>query len=121
MRLLAVVALVALVVPACSSGGKAQALGPDDVLAANLTFRPGTLTVPVGTTVTWHIDQPDAHHNVVSTNAPVSFNSGAPVGKGTFSFTFTQPGTYNYVCLVHPTMTGKVVVTAAATTTTTGP
>jgi plastocyanin len=30
----------------------------------------------------------------------------------TFERTFDQPGTYEYVCAVHPYMTGKVVVRA---------
>jgi plastocyanin len=28
----------------------------------------------------------------------------------TYSYTFTQPGTYEYFCTLHPMMTGKVVV-----------
>jgi plastocyanin len=29
----------------------------------------------------------------------------------TFSFTFTNPGTYNYLCTIHTFMTGTVTVT----------
>jgi plastocyanin len=30
---------------------------------------------------------------------------------GTFSFTFTQDGTYDYICSIHPSMKGKITVT----------
>jgi plastocyanin len=86
-------------------------LGPNDVLVANFTFSPLTLTVKAGTTVTWRFDQESSPHNVVSISSPVLFNSGGPKGKGTFSFTFTAPGTYPYLCQVHPTMRGTIVVT----------
>jgi plastocyanin len=79
-------------------------------VAKDFAFTPGTMTVPVGTTVTWQIDQPDAPHNVVSLDGPTSFNSGVPVGRGTFHYTFAQVGTWTYTCLVHPSMKGTVIV-----------
>ena len=33
------------------------------------------------------------------------------LAKGaTFSFTFDKPGTYTYICSIHPTMKGTVIV-----------
>jgi len=29
---------------------------------------------------------------------------------GSFSFTFEEPGTYEYYCSIHPYMTGTVIV-----------
>ena len=40
-----------------------------------------------------------------------SLNSGNPQGTGTYSFTFTTPGSYPYLCQIHPTMRGTIVVT----------
>lgn len=37
-------------------------------------------------------------------------SSGFPYGPMRYSITFTKPGTYNYVCLLHPKMDGTVVV-----------
>ena len=108
------VALVGLVLAGCGgsgSSGPPATLGPNDVEVADFTFAPPTLTVRVGTTVTWHFDQPSAPHNVVSLTTPVLFNSGGPQGKGTYSFTFTTPGTYPYLCQVHPLMRGTIIVT----------
>ena len=61
-----------------------------------------------GTTVTWHNGDGEPH-TVVSTQG--LFRSAALDTDETFSFTFTQPGTYEYFCTLHPLMTGKVVVT----------
>ncbi|MDP8930751.1 MAG: hypothetical protein M3O70_19835 [Actinomycetota bacterium] len=38
------------------------------------------------------------------------FKSSGALGEGRYSLTFTKPGTYNYACLLHPRMVGKVVV-----------
>lgn len=38
------------------------------------------------------------------------FLSSGMTGEGTYSITFTEPGTYRYACLVHPQMVGTVVV-----------
>jgi amicyanin len=74
----------------------------------NFAFAPATLTVPVGSTVTWtnHDEEP---HTVVANDG--SFRSPGLDGKATFSFTFTKAGTYDYICSIHPFMHGTVVVT----------
>ncbi|SRR5579871_6357700 len=108
------VVMLTAALAACGSSGSSApptTLGPNDVEVANFAFTPSTLTVKAGTTVTWHFNQPSAPHNVVSLSAPQLFNSGTPKGKGTFSFTFTTPGTYPYLCQVHPAMRGTIVVT----------
>jgi len=111
-RALAVAALVLGLASGCSSSPKPAApLPPNSVLVANFAFTPAALTVPVGTTVTWVFRQKDSPHNVVSLTGPASFNSGSPQGSGTFTYTFTRPGTYTYDCQVHPNMTGTVTVT----------
>jgi plastocyanin len=95
---------------ACSSGGAKPSVPVNGVLVADFEFRPSTVTVHVGDTVTWVFDQPDAPHNVFATSGPEQFDSGAPVGKGTYRHTFTKAGTYRYECQVHPNMTGTIVV-----------
>jgi len=113
-RLLLPLLLVSGLLIGCSGSGASSpptTLGPNDVDVANFAFTPSTLTVKAGTTVTWHFDQASSPHNVVSLSTPQAFNSGTPKGKGTYSFTFATPGTYPYLCQVHPTMRGTVVVT----------
>jgi plastocyanin len=78
-----------------------------EVKVDNFTFGPGTLTVPVGTTVTW-TNRDDIPHTVVSTER--AFKSKVLDTDETFSFTFGKAGSYPYFCSIHPKMTGKVVV-----------
>jgi plastocyanin len=114
-RLILPVALgLSSVLSGCGGSGSSRpptTLGPNDIEVADFTFAPPTLTVKVGTTVTWHFDQPSAPHNVVSLTTPVLFNSGTPKGTGTYSFTFTTPGTFPYLCQIHPSMKGTIIVT----------
>jgi len=112
---IAITLAIASCLVGCGGAGSpsttATTLGPNDVLVANFSFTPSTLTVKVGTTVTWEFDQASAPHNVVSTSNPPLFNSGTPKGTGSFSFTFTTPGSYPYLCQIHPYMQGTIVVT----------
>jgi plastocyanin len=80
-----------------------------EVKIDNLSFGPVTLTVPVGTTVTW-INRDDIRHTVVSTDDSKTFKSKVLDTDEKFSFTFSRAGTYPYFCSIHPKMTGKVVV-----------
>lgn len=67
------------------------------------------LTVAVGTTVMW-TNTTDAPHTVTS-DSGTTLASPTINPKGTFSFTFTQPGTYSYHCTLHPYMKATIVVT----------
>ncbi|HME48515.1 MAG TPA: cupredoxin family copper-binding protein [Mycobacterium sp.] len=82
--------------------------GPNAVSINNFKFDPATLTVPVGTTVTWtNLDEEP--HTVAAKDG--SFHSPGLDTHGSYSFTFTTPGTFDYICSIHPFMTGTVVVT----------
>ncbi len=78
-----------------------------EVKIDNFSFGPETLTVPVGTTVTW-TNRDDIPHTVVSTDGV--FKSKVRDTDEKFSYTFAKAGTYPYFCSVHPKMTGKIVV-----------
>jgi plastocyanin len=78
-----------------------------EVKIDNFSFGPATLTVAVGTTVTW-INHDDIPHTVVSTDSV--FKSKVLDTDEKFSYTFAKAGTYAYFCSIHPKMTGAVVV-----------
>jgi len=77
-----------------------------EVKIDNFSFGPQTLTVAVGTTVTW-INRDDIPHTVVSNNGV--FKSKVLDTDDKFSYTFSKAGDYQYFCSIHPKMTGKVV------------
>jgi amicyanin len=79
------------------------------VKIGNFTFGPQEVRVKAGTTVTW-TNEDDIPHTVVS---PDNFRSKVLDTDGTYTFTFTTPGTYKYFCSLHPHMTGTIVVEAA--------
>jgi len=87
--------------PAAPNGGPAQ------VTIDNFTFKPATITVPAGTTVTW-TNRDDMPHTVVADDR--SFRSAALDTDESFAHTFNAPGTYPYFCSIHSSMVGKVIV-----------
>jgi plastocyanin len=89
------------------SAGAQQAPAAAEVKIDNFSFGPTTLTVAVGTTVTW-INHDDIPHTVVSNDK--AFKSKVLDTGEKFSFTFAKAGEYPYFCSIHPKMTGKVVV-----------
>jgi plastocyanin len=76
----------------------------------NTTTNPAVDTVAVGGTVTWLWGPSAGTHSVESTGSP-TFTSSTVRSSGTYDFTFTTAGTYQYTCSVHPgQMTGRIVV-----------
>lgn len=80
------------------------------VAIKNFAFSPATLKVKAGTTVTWTNQDTDAH-TVTSAGSGGPLHSAALATHATFSYTFTKPGTYAYLCTIHPFMTATVEVT----------
>lgn len=90
------------------SSSSSQSSSKSSILITNRLFSPSSITVPVGTTVTW-TNQDSYSHNIVENTG--AFNSGLLSNGSTFSYTFTSAGTFNYNCSIHPDMTGSIVVT----------
>jgi plastocyanin len=73
-------------------------------------YQPAQLTVLAGQTVVWHNSGLGPHTVTSDTGA---FDSGTLQAGGSFTYTFSTPGTYTYSCLIHPTMHGSVTALAA--------
>ncbi len=87
--------------------GAADAATGSAVEIADFAFSPETLTVAAGTTVTWTNDGEKPH---TATHAGGAFDSGRLEPGDDHRETFDEPGTYEYFCAIHPTMTGAIVV-----------
>ena len=88
-------------------GVAAKADGSSAVVVKNFMFSPTMLTVEAGTTVSWK-NMDAAPHTVVSADGV--FRSHPLERNETFAFKFEQPGTYRYVCSLHPNMMAAVIV-----------
>ena len=93
---------------ACVSlAGSASAAEAARIEVKEFMFAPTTLTVSVGSQVTW-VNKDDEPHTVVSDTGV--FRSGAIDTDESFSFTFDKAGTYHFTCSIHPRMVGTIVV-----------
>ena len=71
----------------------------------DFSFIPASITINKGTTVRW-VNQDSVSHAIKSE----SVNS-QEFGKGQiFEFKFENPGTYDYICGLHPPMKGRIIV-----------
>lgn len=78
-----------------------------EVKIDNFTFTPPSLTVAVGTQVTW-TNRDDIPHTVVTEDK--TMKSKVLDTDEKFVYTFTKPGAYSYFCSIHPKMKGTIVV-----------
>ena len=83
-------------------------VGTVQVGIVNFKFTPSELTVKAGTTIRW-TNKGYVPHTVDFTDGAV--NSGVLNNGNQFTHTFATPGTYPYICHIHPFMHGTVVVT----------
>lgn len=68
-------------------------------------FKPSTITINAGTTVSW-TNQDSAPHDIKSE----IFASPLMTKGESFEYKFDTVGTYDYICGVHPSMKGQVIV-----------
>src|SRR4051812_11846833 len=80
------------------------------VSVVDFAFDPGTISVPVGTTVTW-TNTGSRPHTITADDG--SFDSGRLDPGEQFSQTFDKSGPFTYHCGFHPDMQGSIVVTEA--------
>jgi plastocyanin len=90
---------------------KAQKAASVSVSMGDFFFSPATVSIAVGDTVTWR-NNGDAPHNAAADDG--SFRT-PDLNKGqSASETFTQQGTFSYICTIHPNMKGTVQVLASS-------
>lgn len=94
--------------PMASSAPSNLVVPANSVIIQGNAFNPDTLTVKVGTTVTWTNN--DSYDHTVTSDTGV-FDSGHVSSGQSYTYTFAKTGTFPYHCSIHTFMTAKVVVT----------
>lgn len=82
--------------------------GTNAVSIKGFAFNPSSLTVSVGTTVTWTNDDSVAH--TVTSDSGSELTSAQIAPGQSYSHTFSTAGTFSYHCAIHPSMKAQVVV-----------
>jgi plastocyanin len=114
----AIIVILACLAAGCSShqsaatpaANPAPASSGNSVMIKGFAFSPDTLTVKPGTTVTWTNGDGTSHTVASDAGAPVAFSSDPIANGASYTFTFSQPGTYTYHCSIHPSMKGTIIV-----------
>ena len=85
----------------------AAATGTATVKMVSISFRPGELAVRKGTEVVFEND--DVAPHTVTAVGGGAIDSGTLTPRKVFKLVINEP--FEYVCLIHPSMKGKVVLT----------
>lgn len=92
--------------------------GSQSCVQSDNCYNPSTLNVKLGTQVEWRNEDTVSHtvtsgHQTDSQTGTV-FDSSIIKSGGSYDFTFNTLGTYDYFCMVHPWMTGSIIVSETA-------
>jgi plastocyanin len=104
------VALIAILVTRAIEGPSSTggiAAGTNTVVIKNFAFQPARLTVAPGTRLTITNRDSTAHTMSAKNGA---FDTGPIEGGKSATVTVKKAGTYAYICRIHSTMKGTVVV-----------
>lgn len=82
-----------------------QTIGTTKIIIQNFSFNPSAVTINKGETVTW-INQDPMPHKISGS----IFGSNALENSQSYSFTFNDTGTFDYICSIHPSMKGEIIV-----------
>ncbi|RDI51699.1 plastocyanin [Nocardia mexicana] len=74
-----------------------------------MKFSPSAITIRAGDTVTWKFSDSAPHGVQGIGDTALGINSPI-LTEGEWNHTFTTPGTYRYLCPLHPDMRGTVTV-----------
>ena len=103
---LVALALVAAPLSGCRSG-RAAAPARHVVEIRQFEFRPDTLRVAVGDTVVWLNRDIVAH---TATDSAGAWDSGEIPKDGRWTYVPRAAGEWTYICALHPTMKGRLIV-----------
>src|SRR5919112_455 len=119
-RLAGLVALLTVVLLMVAPNAGAQSQRVATVAIRDFYFEPAQLIIEPGTTVQW-VNEGTTQHTVFATSPAGTFLSGALNPGESFTHTFpqrfprpspdrstVQPGTFRYICKIHPEMKGSV-------------
>ena len=115
-KLIGLIAITGVITFSCSKGKTYTTPGPAPggtapvlITMSNMTFYPASVTVTKGAIVKWQNN--DGYAHTVNSNDGTTFSSGTIEGGGSFSYTTTVAGTFNYHCLIHGLpMSGILIV-----------
>jgi plastocyanin len=116
MKIVAILLMPSLVVASfyaisAAPAPAAPAAADTTIKISEFLFSPISMTVAAGTTVHWK--NLDAEPHTVR-GVDNNFRSDPLDQNDSFAFKFDQPGTYRYVCSIHPQMLGTIIVKSAA-------
>ena len=83
--------------------------GSVTLTASNFTFDPSDLSAAVGDTIEF-TNEDDAPHTFTADDAGIDEEVDA-AGSTSISLADVEPGSYDFVCKIHPDMTGTLEVT----------
>ncbi len=106
--ILAVPILLAVSLCACYEAPAATP-GETTISIREFMFAPTSITIAPGTTVRWKNLDGEPH---TVRSVETGFRSDPLDQNDSFTFKFDKPGTYRYVCSIHPQMIGTIVVKA---------
>ena len=117
LALFAFLAMI-LAIPSSAAAQETVTIPVGDIWFCDPSFENEVCTtkVNVGDTVLWDFSPAAIKHTTTEGCAKCLYprapfwDSGLVQPGGTFSFTFPQPGTYQYYCAVHPFHLGQIVV-----------
>ena len=94
--------------PVDQSAGSAKNAVPTQVVAIrNMQFDPAELIVKRGSRVVWVNEDLFPH---TATATAKRFDSGSIEAGASWGYVASQPGDYAYLCALHPTMKGRLIV-----------
>ena len=107
VKLLAVLGAVTLSSLSMNLSVHADTPVDSQVVIKDFMFHPTNVKIKVGAILTW-VNKDEEPHTVTSEIG--LFRSGAMDTNDTFVFKFDKPGTYHFLCSIHPQMVGTIVV-----------